>query len=177
MRKSTSINSSLTAIVLLVCLSTANSSGNVYAQVPSTTFAAQGTINSLTIVSPTVKVVLGGTWSMDVQSGKVTSFTILMTAARGNGTDYHTHQFINFHQAPNRLVQLTPNYTMSVPGTMDIALNRHVLWKGINSIITIQNGKVLAVAVDDTTTSHHFAAQPIYGFVKSIAITTTISNG
>ncbi|HET7148145.1 MAG TPA: hypothetical protein VFI73_06545 [Candidatus Nitrosopolaris sp.] len=66
---------------------------------------------------------------------------------------------------------------MSVPGTMDISLNRHGVWHGVNSIITIEYGKVLAVSIGDATTNHHFAAQPIYGFVKSIAIITTVSNG
>lgn len=171
------ISSSLTFGLLLLV-----SGGGYFAQTfaqagtTTTTFSAQGTINSLTILTPINKFVLGGTFNLNVQSGKITAFTIDMTAVRSNGTDFHTHQFLNFHQGTNRLVQLTPNYTMSVPGTMDIALNRHVVWHAVNSIITIENGKILAVAVDDTTTSHHFAAQPIYGFVKSIAVTTTILN-
>lgn len=171
--------SSAIAVALVFFVGLGNHVGHVFAQAgnSTTTFSAQGTINSLTIVSPTNKIVLGGSWSMNVLSGKVTSFTIFMTAARGNGTDFHTHQFINFHQGTNRIAQLTPTYSMSVPGTIDIALNRHVVWHNVNAIITIENGKVLAVSVDDTTTSHHFAAQPIYGFIKSVAITTTISNG
>jgi hypothetical protein len=166
------------AVVMIFFVSIGNHVGQVFAQSgnATTTFSAQGTINSLTILSPTNKFVLGGTWSMNVASGKVTSFTILMTAVRANGTDFHTHQFINFHPGTNQIIQLTPTYSMSVPGTMDIALNRHVVWHGVNSILTIENGKILAVSVDDTTTSHHFAAQPIYGFIKSIAVTTTISN-
>jgi hypothetical protein len=179
MQKGFLVISSAIAVALIFFVGSGNHVGHVFAQAgnATTTFSAQGTINSLTILSPANKFVLGGSWSMNVQSGKVTSFTIFMTAARGNGTDFHTHQFINFHQGTNRIVQLTPNYSMSVPGTMDIALNRHVVWHSVNSILTIQNGKVLAVFVGDTTTNHHFAAQPIYGFVKSLAVTTTISNG
>ena len=85
--------SSAIAVSLIFFVGIGNHVGQVFAQAgtATTTFSAQGTINSLTILSPINKFVLGGTWSMNVQSGKVTTFAILMTAARGNGTDFHTY--------------------------------------------------------------------------------------
>src|SRR5215467_8110188 len=109
MQKPVLVVSLAVAVTMIIFLGAVGHVGQIFAQAgnATSTFSAQGTINSLTVLSPDNKFVLGGTWSMDVKSGRVDSFVILMTAVRGNGTDYHTHQFLNFHQNTNRPVQLT----------------------------------------------------------------------
>ena len=75
---------------------------------------------------------------------------------------------INFEPSNinNTIVQLSPDKSTSIQGTIDIKLNNTSAWNNVN--ILIFKGKVISINLDNNATSNHFQGQPIYGTVESI---------
>ena len=87
-----------------------------------------------------------------------------------DSSKWHTHDIINFKPSDinNTIVQLSPDKSASIPGTIDIKLNNTSVWNNVKSNISIYKGKVITIQLDNIATGNHFQGQPIYGVVESI---------
>jgi hypothetical protein len=83
-----------------------------------------------------------------------------------DGTGRHTHDFKNFHAAPNISVSLS-NLT-EITGTADITKDGSVQWSNVTVVLMLQNYNVLNIAVSSNATDNHFQGQPIYGITNSL---------
>ena len=151
---------------------------------PIETFSAKGDISSLIFVtqkpinatinpsslSNATKFVLSGDWNLTVNTGKVTDFTAKFIKVLNDGSRWHTHDIINFKPSNinNTIVQLSPDKSASIQGTVDIKLNNTSAWNNVKSNISISKGKVITINLDNIATGNHFQGQPIYGVVESI---------
>ena len=151
---------------------------------PIKTFFANGDISSLIFVtqkpinatinpsslSDTTKFVLSGDWNLTVNTGKVTNFAAKFIKVLNDSSKWHTHDIINFKPSNinNAIVQLSPDKSASIPGTVDIKLNNTSAWSNVKTNILISKGKVITINLDNNATSNHFQGQPIYGVVESI---------
>src|SRR5215216_4169554 len=109
-----------------------------------TTFSVIGTISSLVITVPesgfnitdAFKVILTGGWNLNVHNGTVTDFTANFLASPMGGSKGHTHQITNFKLDNNndtrKIIQLTPDNSLSVNGTIDIKINGITVWNNAN---------------------------------------------
>lgn len=162
-----------------------------------TTFSANGEISS-----QAVKFIIAGPWSLDVKGGNVTLFTANITAALPDGTRLHYHTFSNFHQTPRSISQLNGNNSGSIHGTMDVGLNNKLSeWPQVPTIISIKNGTAISIVLNDASRIYpappagpptsafahftglsnpaynaHTGSQPIYGIVKQLTRTYTITH-
>jgi hypothetical protein len=133
---------------------------------------SKGTVNSV-IRTPTTQWIASGNWSLDVKDGNVTLFETKMTWNNINGTDSHTHEFVNLRVSkPISLNQSEKN--ISIKGLMDVATNQRIVWKDVPSTININGKKTISIFADDNMTNHHFASQPILGVVNSLLICSDI---
>jgi hypothetical protein len=151
---------------------------------PTSTFSANGDISSLIFVtqkpinatinsaslSNATKFVLSGDWNLTVSTGKVTNFAAKFIKVLNDSSKWHTHDIINFKPSNtnNTIVQLSPDKSASIPGTVDIKLNNTSAWNDVKTNILISKGKVITINLDNNATSNHFQGQPIYGVVQSI---------
>jgi hypothetical protein len=151
---------------------------------PTSTFSANGDISSLIFVtqkpinatinsaslSNATKFVLSGDWNLTVSTGKVTNFAAKFIKVLNDSSKWHTHDIINFKPSNtnNTIVQLSPDKSASIPGTVDIKLNNTSSWNDVKTNILISKGKVITINLDNNATSNHFQGQPIYGVVQSI---------
>ena len=153
---------------------------------PIKTFFASGDISSLIFVtqkpinatinpsslSAATKFVLSGDWNLTVNAGKVTNFAAKFIKVLNDSSRWHTHDIINFKPTninnSNTIVQLSPDKTATIQGTVDIKLNNTSAWNNVKSNILISKGKVITINLDNNATSNHFQGQPIYGVVESI---------
>jgi hypothetical protein len=103
---------------------------------PTSTFSANGDISSLIFVtqkpinatinsaslSNATKFVLSGDWNLTVSTGKVTNFAAKFIKVLNDSSKWHTHDIINFKPSNtnNTIVQLSPDKSASIPGTVDI---------------------------------------------------------
>ena len=111
--------------------------------------------------------ILGGYWSLDVVVGKVRQLESNFTMVHLNGTGYHTHQLTNFK--PNSVVPvLLDPKGMTFIGIMDIKLNGHYKWYGVQTTIAINKLNTIAIYPNPKYTANHFNGQPIFGIVTSI---------
>jgi hypothetical protein len=113
----------------------------------STTFTeGKGSILPLTVINPkTGEYILDGTWNIDVNKGKVTNFTADMHVELYNGSNPHSHQFMNF-RADN-----------------EVGLNNNIVHHNVSTNITIDRGVVISVTPD----IKHIGIQPtIYGLIE-----------
>ena len=138
-------------------------------QSPSThgsinSFKGNGKIDSV-IYTVGGKWAATGNWNMTVIKGKVTSFKTSMIWR--NTTSSHTHELANF-TAKSKNVQLQPDNSLSVKGNMEVGTNKVIVWHKVPTTIAIEKGKIITIALDDTKTDHHFAAQSLHGIVSSI---------
>lgn len=130
-------------------------------------FIAEGSINSL-ITTPATKWIATGNWSMGVNNGNLSYFNTNMTWYNSNGTGAHSHEFLNFKVSGGKLISLLqPGNNISTLGTMDVGTNHRVVWKNVPSTILINGKKTITISVNDNTTNHHFASQPVLGVVGS----------
>jgi hypothetical protein len=127
------------------------------------------TINSASLSNAT-KFVLSGDWNLTVSAGKVTNFAAKFIKVLNDSSKWHTHDIINFKPSNtnNTIVQLSPDKSASIPGTVDIKLNNTSIWNNVKTNILISKGKVITINLDNKATSNHFQGQPIYGVVESI---------
>ena len=65
-------------------------------------------------------------------------------------------------------IQLSPNKTASISGTVDVKLNNTNAWNAVKINILISKGKLFTIHLDNNATGNHFQGQPIYGVVESI---------
>ena len=161
-----------------------NTTGATASTSPTDTFSASGDISSLIFVtqkpinatinasslSDATKFVLSGDWNLTVNAGKVTDFTAKFIKVLNDSSKWHTHDIINFKPSDinNTIVQLSPDKSASIQGTVDIKLNNTSAWNNVKTNILISKGKVITINLDNNATSNHFQGQPIYGVVESI---------
>lgn len=129
------------------------------------------TINPSSLFAAT-KFVLSGDWNLTVDTGKVTNFAAKFIKVLNDSSRWHTHDIINFKPTninnSNTIIQLSPDKSATVQGTVDIKLNNTSAWNNVKSNISISKGKVITIDLDNNATGNHFQGQPIYGVVESI---------
>ena len=131
---------------------------------PLAGFNTKGTINSL-ISTPRDKWIATGNWSMNANNGALTFFQTNMTWFNKSGNATHTHEFLNFRPTEGRIT-IQPGNTISLKGIMDVGTNHRVVWKNVDSAISVNNGKTITISLNDKQTNSHFAGQPILGIVS-----------
>jgi hypothetical protein len=129
-------------------------------------FLTSGTINSL-LTTGNTQWIANGVFNMKVIDGDVDNFVSAMTWYSSNGTAHHTHEIQNFDN--DNEVALAPTNSITLMGESDVGTNGKIIWKNVPTIITIGTGKTISISLDDDKTDSHFARQPIYGLVTSIA--------
>jgi hypothetical protein len=153
---------------------------------PMDTFSANGDISSLIFqtqkplhatinpssLSAATKFILSGDWNLTVNKGKVTNFSAKFIKVLNDSTHWHTHDILNFKAASSNTtimpIQLSPNKSASISGTVDVKLNNTNVWNGVKTNILISKGKIITINLDNNATANHFLGQPIYGVVLSI---------
>ncbi len=85
-----------------------------------------------------------------------------------NGERWHTHIITNFRAINNTNVNLPPDRSASIFGTVDVKLNGTSFWNTTKVNILINKGKTITINLDDQATGNHFQGQPIYGVVESM---------
>jgi hypothetical protein len=122
------------------------------------------------------KFILSGDWSMNVDKGKLASFTAnFYTGPANGGVSNHTHQISNFRVDNNNnnntpIIQLSPTKSVSISGTSDVGTNGKKAWNNVHTTIVISNGRTIAISLADKDTQAHFMGQQIYGIVKRLSI-------
>lgn len=153
------------------------------------TFSAIGTISSLVITVPPLKpaeggfnitnafkVILTGEWNLSVRKGDVTNFAANFLASPMDGSKPHIHQITNFQKAntttarQQQVVQLTPDNSVSINGTVDVKINGLVVWHNAHVSIQVLKGNTIAIRLNDKNTEDHFGAQPVLGVVTRLII-------
>jgi hypothetical protein len=156
------------------------------------TFSAIGTISSLVVtVSPpepaaggfnitnAFKVILTGEWNLSVHKGNVTNFAANFLASPMDGSKPHIHQITNFQksksintarQEQQHIVQLAPDNTLSINGTVDVKINGVIVWHNAHVSIVISKGNTIAIRLNDKDTQDHFGEQPVLGVVNRLII-------
>jgi hypothetical protein len=150
-------------------ISSSSCSGDISSLIFVTQKPISATINSASLSNAT-KFVLSGDWNLTVSAGKVTNFAAKFIKVLNDSSKWHTHDIVNFKPSDtnNTLVQLSPDRSTSIPGTVDIKLNNTSAWNNVRTNILISKGKVITINLDNNATSNHFQGQPIYGVVQSI---------
>jgi hypothetical protein len=135
----------------------------------SSGFVANGKINTVINV-PNGKWIATGNWSIIVNNGNVTSFDTKMTWYNSSGTNAHTHDLTNFKVNSENTQTLPNNNTNKqtiIEGFTDVDSNGRTSWFEVPTQITINDGKIISISLDDNKTNHHFGAQPLLGIVDS----------
>jgi hypothetical protein len=167
----------------------ANTSSITPASIPKTThdmFSAIGTISSLVVTVPSkpagefnitnaFKVILAGEWNLSVHKGNVTNFGANFLASPMDGSKPHIHQITNFHKdsttttgRQQQIVQLAPDNTISITGTVDVKINGVIVWHNAHVSILILKGNTTAIRLNDKDTEDHFGSQPVLGIVTRL---------
>jgi hypothetical protein len=165
-----------------------NTSSSLSSSLPKTkedTFSAIGTINSLVITVPesgfnitnAFKVILTGEWNLSVRKGNVTNFAANFLASPMDGTKPHIHQITNFKKADDangrrslQIVQLTPDNSLLINGTVDVKINGVIVWHNVHVSILISKGNTIAIRLNDKDTQNHFGQQPVLGIVTRLIV-------
>ena len=132
-------------------------------------FVANGKINTV-IEVPNGKWLAAGNWSIIVNNGNVTSFDTKMTWYNSSGTNAHTHELTNFKSVSDNTQAVPMNLTdkqKTIEGFTDVGSNGRTSWFEVPTVITINDGKIISISVDDNKTNGHFAGQPLLGIVDS----------
>lgn len=132
-------------------------------------FVANGKINTVIDV-PNGKWLAAGNWSIIVNNGNVTSFDTKMTWYNSSGTNAHTHELTNFKSVSDNTQAVPMNLTdkqKTIEGFTDVGSNGRTSWFEVPTVITINDGKIISISVDDNKTNGHFARQPLLGIVDS----------
>jgi uncharacterized cupredoxin-like copper-binding protein len=154
-------------------------------KVKQDTFSAIGTISSLVITVPATKsadgfnitdafkVILTGEWTLSVHKGNVTNFAANFLASPMDGTKPHIHQITNFQKTIDKrqqMVQLTPDNSLSINGTVDVKINGINIWHNAHVSILISKGNTIAIRLNDKDTENHFGQQPVLGIVNRLIL-------
>jgi hypothetical protein len=126
-------------------------------------------------VTNAFKVILTGEWNLSVRKGNVTNFAANFLASPMDGTKPHIHQITNFQKdsttttgRQQQMVQLAPDNTISINGTVDVKINGVIVWHNVHVSILIFKGNTIAVRLNDTDTQNHFGSQPVLGIVTRL---------
>jgi hypothetical protein len=144
-------------------------------------FTANGTIDSILFV-PHNEWIATGNWSTIVDNGKVVSFVVNMVWNNANGSSSHTHQIKHFrpigtattssttsnNNTTKSIVTLQPDNSLVLKGLSDVGTNGRIVWKNVHTVVDINKGKTINIAVNDKETNSHFAGQHVFGIVKSL---------
>ena len=133
----------------------------------SSGFVANGKINTVINV-PNGKWIATGNWSIIVNNGNVTSFDTKMTWYNSSGTNAHTHGLTNFKVNSENTQTLPNNNTNKqtiIEGFTDVDSNGRTSWFEVPTQVTINDGKIISISLDDNKTNHHFGGQPLLGIV------------
>jgi hypothetical protein len=161
---------------------TSSASASSIPKAKQDTFSAIGTISSLVITVPesaagfnitnAFKVILSGEWNLSVHKGNVTNFAANFLASPMDGTKPHIHQITNFKKASTnqQIVQLTPDNSLSVNGTVDVKINGVIVWHNAHVSILISKGNTIAIRLNDKDTQNHFGEQPVLGIVTRLIV-------
>jgi hypothetical protein len=131
-------------------------------QVTTTTFSDKGTVIPYQLNPKTGEYIVAGTWNMDVNEGRVTNFTADMQFEVYNGSNPHSHQFMNFRQGSDEAFELDVNNSGEITGTMDIGMNNNIVHRNVSTDITIDRGVVISFTPD--VLDH--ATSTIYGVIE-----------
>ncbi len=148
-------------------LSTSNE--NLESSQSASGFVANGKINTVIDV-PNGKWLAAGNWSIIVNNGNVTSFDTKMTWYNSSGTNAHTHELTNFKSVSDNTQAVPMNLTdkqKTIEGFTDVGSNGRTSWFEVPTVVTINDGKIISISVDDNKTNGHFAGQPLLGIVDS----------
>ena len=91
-----------------------------------------------------------------------------------SGTKPHIHQITNFKKASTatqqQIVQLAPDNSTSINGTVDVKINGVIVWHNTHVSIHIFKGNTIAIRLNDKDTQGHFGEQPVLGIVTRLII-------
>jgi hypothetical protein len=110
---------------------------------------------------------------LSVHKGNVTNFAANFPASPMDGSKPHIHQITNFKRdgtatKQQQTIQITPDNTLSVNGTVDIKINGVVVWHNAHISIQIFKGNTIGIRLNDKDTEDHFGAQPVLGIVTHL---------
>jgi uncharacterized protein YcfJ len=108
---------------------------------------------------------VGGDWTIDVQSGNVTNFRANFTMERTDGSEHHSHDITSFKLGNITQFQLDPKGKSTINGTADYSVNGTSKWPGSDTTLTIEKARILSIQPDEQEAKDHFQGQPIYGIV------------
>jgi hypothetical protein len=125
-------------IALASPIKTFSANGDISSLIFVTQKPINATINSVSLSNAT-KFVLSGDWNLTVNTGKVTNFAAKFIKVLNDSSRWHTHDIINFKPSNtnNTIVQLSPDKSASIPGTVDIKLNNTSAWNNVKTNILI----------------------------------------
>lgn len=114
--------------------------------------------------------ILGGNWQLNVTNGNITNLMIGFIMVHANASGRHMHNFTDFKLAGgnNSGIQLKPNGTTTIMGTVNILVNGTQKWAAVPTTMSIEKGSTITITVDSTKTNNHFGGQPIYGIVEKL---------
>jgi hypothetical protein len=154
---------------------TTNIPGNTITNA-SDTFSILGTASDIYSFK-SQKYILSGNWTMNVNHGRTSNFIVNLFAVLTNGSRFHSHGITNFRQSNDTMVQLNPNNSVVIQGIADVGFNKNPIeWPNVITTISINNGKAISIKLDNNQTAGHFADQPVYGIVKSIVKSITVTS-
>jgi hypothetical protein len=132
----------------------------------ATTPSGNPTANATQTVGTSSPFLVGGDWTLDVDSGNVTNFRANFTMVRTDGSEHHSHDITNFKVGNNTQFQLDPKGKTTINGTADYAVNGTSKWPGSDTTITIEKARILTIQPNEQEVKQHFQGQPIYGIVS-----------
>jgi hypothetical protein len=134
--------------------------------VGSEDFSAGGSVDS-TIYTTNGNWKATGLWTLTVSGGELTSFDTDM--AWNNGTSAHTHEFQNFVMDDDSdSISIDSDGSVTIEGVMDVATNGVVSWPSVPAEISIEQGKIITVSLDQEDTDNHFGGQAVHGTITSL---------
>ena len=88
-----------------------------------------------------------------------------------DGSLGHIHQITNFKDNEGKgMIQLTPDNSLSINGTVDIKWNGITIWNDVDISISISKGSTFSIDPNDNETVNHFGNQQIYGIVSRLIV-------
>lgn len=113
--------------------------------------------------------ILAGNWGLNVVNRKITYFDLNFTMVHTDGTDRHTHEFVNFKRVSVIPIFLDPKGITFI-GMMDIKLNGTDKWFGVPGSVAIgKNFNTISVTTSPKYTDQYMKyGQSIYGVFTSL---------
>jgi hypothetical protein len=146
------------------------------------TFVLPGLILTPTQQKPPLGSVIGGNWSFAVNSGKLQQFQWIGQAYTLTGKVNETLSINGMTNASNfdilqplstGPIKLAGNGTV-FKGNVNINLNDKTIWTNVPAIVTLSNGKLIALQIGHEETNGAFTI-PLFGVVTSLSPQKTSS--